>query len=198
MSGQVNHTADAHVAFRSTRKIVITGVLIALTVLLSLTPLGFIPVPTAAGSATILHIPAVIGGILEGPIVGLVIGLSFGITSFLHATLPFFKNPVVAIVPRMLIGVIAYLAYTGMNRLLRNRASVISVVVAAVLGSATNTIGVLWLIHVYFHWTLATILTVALGNGIPEAIVCAILTTAVVFGYRATAFPRRRKSRISE
>ncbi len=44
----------------------IVGVLGGLSIALGLTPLGFIPVggPTRA---TIMHIPVIIGGILEGP-----------------------------------------------------------------------------------------------------------------------------------
>ncbi|MCK9927446.1 ECF transporter S component, partial [Frankia sp. Mgl5] len=73
------------------RKIVIAGVLGAIAILLGVTRLGYIPVPTAAGNATIMHIPAVIGGIMEGWGVGLIIGLIFGVSSFLNATVPLFK-----------------------------------------------------------------------------------------------------------
>ncbi len=38
------------------RKIVIAGVLGAIAILLGVTRLGYIPVPTAAGNATIMHI----------------------------------------------------------------------------------------------------------------------------------------------
>ena len=58
----------------SVRKIVIAGVLGAIAILLGWTRLGFIPVPTAAGNATIMHVPAIVGGILEGWIVGGIIG----------------------------------------------------------------------------------------------------------------------------
>ena len=54
------------------RKIVITGVLAAIAILLGVTRLGFIPVPNVSGNATIMHVPAIIGGVMEGPIVGLV------------------------------------------------------------------------------------------------------------------------------
>lgn len=44
------------------RNIVIAGVLGAVAILLGVTRIGYIPVPTAAGNATIMHIPAIIGG----------------------------------------------------------------------------------------------------------------------------------------
>jgi uncharacterized membrane protein len=74
------------------RNIVIAGVLGAVAILLGVTRLGYIPVPTAAGNATIMHIPAIIGGIMQGPIVGAIVGIIFGVSSFLNATVPLFLD----------------------------------------------------------------------------------------------------------
>ena len=90
------------------RKIVISGVLAAIAILLGVTRLGFIPVPTAAGNATIMHVPAIIGGIMEGWIVGGIICTIFGLFSFLQATVPLVEDPLVAIFPRIFIGITAY------------------------------------------------------------------------------------------
>lgn len=98
------------------RKIVISGVLAAITILLGSTRLGFIPVPTPAGNATIMHVPAIIGGIMEGWVVGGLIGLIFGLFSFFQATLPLFKDPLVAILPRVFIGITAAFAYRALRR----------------------------------------------------------------------------------
>jgi uncharacterized membrane protein len=76
---------------------------------------GFIPVPTPAMNATILHIPAVLGGILEGPLVGAMVGLIFGAYSFLNSAIPLFKDPLIALLPRVLIGVTAYYAFASMR-----------------------------------------------------------------------------------
>jgi uncharacterized membrane protein len=54
------------------RKIVVSGVLGAIITLLGSLGTagpGFIPVPTPAQHATTLHVPVIIGGILEGPVV---------------------------------------------------------------------------------------------------------------------------------
>ncbi|MCK5768367.1 MAG: ECF transporter S component, partial [Candidatus Atribacteria bacterium] len=51
----------------TTRQMAISGMLGAIAILLGITRLGFIPVPTPAGNATIMHIPAILGGIIEGP-----------------------------------------------------------------------------------------------------------------------------------
>ena len=63
------------------RKMAIIGVLAAISIMLSMTPLGFIPIgPT---NATIMHIPVIIGAIVEGPLVGIPVGFIFGATSLL-------------------------------------------------------------------------------------------------------------------
>ncbi len=98
------------------RKMTVIGVLGAICIVLGTTPLGFIPIgPT---KATIMHIPVLIGAILEGPIVGMAIGLIFGLFSMFNAlTNPtpisfIFLNPIVAILPRVLMGVGAYYIYS--------------------------------------------------------------------------------------
>lgn len=99
----------------STRKMAIIGVLGGISMLLGVTPLGFIPVgPT---NATIMHIPVIIGAIIEGPIVGAMVGFIFGVFSLIRAFTaptvisPVFYNPMVSILPRVLIGVVAYYSY---------------------------------------------------------------------------------------
>ena len=89
----------------STREIVIAGVIGGVALFLGATRLGFIPVPIPfIGNATVMHIPAILGGAMEGPVVGLLTGAIFGIFSFLYADVPIFKDPIVAILPRLLIG----------------------------------------------------------------------------------------------
>ncbi|ATY86080.1 ECF transporter S component [Kyrpidia spormannii] len=162
------------------RQIVVSGVLGAIAVLLGVTQLGFIPVPTAAGHATIMHVPAIIGGILEGWVVGGIIGLIFGISSFLNATVPLFKDPLVAILPRLFIGVAAYFVYRG----LRRWNDPLAVGVAAFVGSATNTVLVLGMAVVRNYMSLGVAASVAVLNGLPEAVVSVIVTLAVVLAWK--------------
>ena len=131
-----------------TRKLVVAGMLSAVTMVLGLTPLGIIPIGPL--NATILHVPVIIGAVLEGPVVGFVIGLIFGLFSLYRAAVggsvlaPLFLNPVVTILPRVLIGPVAYYVFRGISHLTRKRA--LSVGAAAVAGTLTNTIGVMGLI----------------------------------------------------
>ena len=48
----------------STKNIVLSGVLLAVALVLSLTGLGYFPVPNIAQQATIMHVPAIIGAVL--------------------------------------------------------------------------------------------------------------------------------------
>ena len=165
-----------------TRKLVVAGMLSAVTMVLGLTPLGIIPIGPL--NATILHVPVIIGAVLEGPVVGFVIGLIFGLFSLYRAAVggsvlaPLFLNPVVTILPRVLIGPVAYYVFRGISHLTRKRA--LSVGAAAVAGTLTNTIGVMGLIFILYAQQYAdlmgissqgvglAILSASAVNGIPE------------------------------
>ncbi len=164
----------------SVRKIVIAGVLAAIAILLGVTRLGFIPVPTAAGNATIMHVPAIIGGIMEGWLVGGIIGTIFGLFSFLQATTPLFKDPLVAIFPRIFIGITTYFAYVGLKKV----NEYLALIVAAVVGTLTNTILVLGMAVVRGYMAAGVAWTVGVTHGLPEVVVAAIITVAVVVAWK--------------
>jgi uncharacterized membrane protein len=131
---------------RGIRRVVTAGLLLAITLLLALTPVGFIPVPTPAGSATIAHIPAIIGGILEGPLVGLIVSLGFGFASFLSPLVPV-KDPLVIILPRLAIGVVAAYVYYALRTASRTVLTAILILLAALALWAAYVVSqsVLWL-----------------------------------------------------
>lgn len=164
----------------SVRRIVISGVLAAIAILLGVTRMGFIPVPTAAGNATIMHVPAIIGGIMEGWLVGGIVGTIFGLFSFINATVPLFKDPLVAIFPRIFIGITAYFTYAGLKKV----NEYLALIVAAVVGTLTNTILVLGMAVIRGYMVAGVAWTVGVTHGIPEAIVAAIITVAVVVAWK--------------
>jgi len=103
------------------RKMAVVGVLGGISVVLGLTPLGFIPIgPT---KATIMHIPVIIGAIMEGPVVGGLVGLIFGLFSILQAFMNptpisvIFYNPLISVVPRILIGIVSYYVYVVFKKM---------------------------------------------------------------------------------
>jgi uncharacterized membrane protein len=162
----------------NTRQIVISGIIGGIALFLGATRIGFIPVPVPLiGNATIMHIPAIVGGALEGPVVGMLVGAIFGIFSFLDANNPVFLNPIVAIVPRLFIGVVAWAVFVGLRRWSIDLASA----AAGILGSFTNTVGVLGL-AILFGLLPPAVIPAVLPQAIAEAILAAVVTVVVVRG----------------
>ena len=159
----------------TTRQIVMAGMLSAITVVLSATGIGFIPLPSAAGRATFIHVPVSLAGVLEGPLVAAFTGFIFGLYSFLTPMGVIPADPIVRILPRIFIGVVAYYVYRacGQHRTL-------GAALAAVFGTLTNTLGFLGLAVLmgYMPWPAAALV---MGTQMPgEMLVAAILTVVLV------------------
>ncbi|MBF8437159.1 ECF transporter S component [Halanaerobiaceae bacterium Z-7014] len=159
----------------STKEIVVAGMLGAISIVLGVTRLGFIPVPTPAGNATIMHIPAILGAVLEGPVVGALIGLIFGIFSFLQPGAPMFTDPLIAIVPRIFIGIFAYFAYRSLVK--RNES--LALITAGIVGTLVNTIFVLGLAVIRDFLPLSAAIGAAWLHGLPEVVLAAVLVSLV-------------------
>jgi uncharacterized membrane protein len=157
---------------------VVAGVVGGIALFLGATRLGLIPVPIPLiGNATIMHIPAIVGGVLEGPVVGILAGLIFGIFSFLYAESPVFANPIVAVAPRLLIGVVAWAVFVGLRRVSVDLASV----AAGLFGSLANTVGVISL-AVLFGLLPVSVIPAVAPQAIAEAVLAAVVTLVVVRG----------------
>jgi uncharacterized membrane protein len=161
----------------NTRRIVVAGVLGAIAIVLGVTQWGFIPVPNVSGRATIMHIPAIIGAVLEGPVVGILAGGIFGIFSMLQDTTGLFTNPIVSVLPRLLIGLMAWLAYRSLSNVNVDLAAA----VAGVVGTLTNTILVVGLLVAFGLIPAAAVPTI-IPQAIAELVIAAILTPLVVRG----------------
>ncbi len=177
----------------STRQLTIVGMLGAISAVLGFTPLGFITV--GAISVTTMHIPVIVGAILEGPMIGMMVGLLFGLISMVRAFLMptptsfIFWNPLISILPRILIGYVTYQVYFWLKKGTRNET--VSLAVSAFLGTLTNTVGVLGLGFLLYGDKLAEKLSlsvqavgvmfagVAVNNGIPEAILSVVITLGI-------------------
>ena len=159
------------------RQIVVAGILGGVVIFLGATQLGFIPVPNVSGRATILHIPAIVGGALEGPVVGVLAGFIFGIFSWLDPVVPPLRNPLVSIFPRLFIGIVAWAVFVGLRRMSVDFAAA----AAGVLGSLANTVGVVGMAVLLGYFPLAVFLVV-LPQAIAEAVLAAVVTVVVVRG----------------
>ncbi|HEU4321522.1 MAG TPA: ECF transporter S component [Roseiflexaceae bacterium] len=161
----------------STRRIVIAGVLGAIAIALGVTRLGFIPVPNISGNATIMHIPAILGAVLEGPVVGVVAGGIFGFFSWTQADVPLFANPIIAIGPRLLIGLLAWLAYRSLLPVNKTLAAAI----AGAVGTLTNTVGVIGL-GIAFGLMTPEVIPLILPQAVLEVLIAMVLTPLVQRG----------------
>lgn len=191
---------------KKTQYLSFMAMFLAIEIILVITPLGFLPIGPI--NATTMHIPVIIAGIALGKKAGAQLGLVFGLTSVLNATIrptitsfvfsPFitiggmsgnWKSLIIAIIPRILVGYLAGLLFEKLRK--RNINENVSVIAGALCGAITNTVLVLGGIYIFFGAEYANTIKVAyealmailLGiiatNGIAEAILGAIATLLV-------------------
>jgi len=168
--------------------------------------------PPPLPAVTLVHIPVILAVLIEGPWVGVPVGLIFGLCSFIRAwetgmvglTL-FFRNPLVSILPRMIIPLTAWVIYRLWSRLFSAKRGVMDKIgagVAAVAGALTNTVLCLGMILLLYGADLSVLvnnlialggvnhayqgnagmwLVVAVGlpNGLAEAAVAAIVVPMI-------------------
>lgn len=155
----------------TTQKMVTAGMLGAICIVLGVTGLGMIPVPSITGRATIMHVPVILAGILEGPLVGALTGLIFGLYSFFTPSGAIPADPIVRILPRVLIGIVS--AYTF--KVFRKKSLSFAAISAGLIGTITNTVGFVGLAILMGYLPLALILTI-----IPQFIAELLLASFVV------------------
>ncbi len=196
---------------KKTLSMVMTGRVMAIIAVMTFIPnVGYINLIVI--KATLLHVPVIVGSIVLGPKKGAVLGATFGITSLIKNTLepsllsfafsPFYQvgdiggngwSVVIALVPRILVGVIPYFVFTGIEKLLKNikMRRTIALPLACASGALINTLLVMHLIFFCFREEFAAAQSVAVdvvysmilgiiaANGIPETIVAVVIGGAV-------------------
>lgn len=177
-----------------TKDITLLGIITAIIIIMTAVPgLGYIPLGPV--NATIVHIPVLIVAIVKGPKLGALLGLVFGISSMLNAILRpnptsfLFMNPIISVLPRIMIGILAGLVANAIKR--KRLKYNMQVGIPAALGSLVNTIGVLSLIYIIYaqryleaigktgQAALSVIGYIALTNGLVEMIVSIIIVTPI-------------------
>lgn len=104
----------------SAKKITILAIMLALTLIFSFVPISFGTVTLA-----LMIIPTLIIALSQDFLTTLVMGVMLGIINFIawyttkaaSPIAPIFQNPVICILPRMLIGIVAYFVNYGFNKL---------------------------------------------------------------------------------
>lgn len=164
-------------------ELVLTGLFIAIIVVLANTPLGYIPLGVI--NATTIHIPVIIGAIFLGPKKGGLLGGVFGLTSFIKSTMApgvsaFVFSPIVAVstlapegalatiavvlksafivfVPRILIGVVAYYVFVAVKKVVTSENKKVTGTIINVIVAAFIGFG----LHAFLHARIETLATAA-------------------------------------
>ena len=121
-------------------RLVMCALFSALIVVMTFTPyLGYISVGPI--EITTLHIVAIFAAIVIGPKYGAIVGGVWGLTCIVRAIqMGFapFANPMVSLIPRILVGIVAGLIFLGLSK--TKCPKVVSLVVSTLLGTLTNTV----------------------------------------------------------
>lgn len=179
-----------------TFRLAILGVLTAIVILQTFIPfLGYIPIGPL--SLTIIPITVIVTAIVFGPVNGAIVGGIWGLITFVRAfiapTSPLapliFTNPLISVLPRILIGVVAGFAFTFFTK--TKLSSSHSMRIAALFGSLTNTFLVLGLTYLFYKEpyanvlaidvseVLSAILYILVTNGIAEAVLSALIVPII-------------------
>ncbi|MFZ1690404.1 MAG: ECF transporter S component [Trichococcus flocculiformis] len=187
-----------------TYRIAILGILSAFIIIQTFVPfLGNIPIPPL--NPTIIHITVIVAAFVLSTKDGMLVGLVWGLARMVKAyTLPaspldllLWTNPVIAVVPRVMVGLVAGLVF---HAFLKRKQEKVGMVTAAVLGSLTNTVLVLGFIALFYGNEYATALNVdpsnllkvlagiVATNGIGEAVAAGLIAPFI-----ATALMKVRR-----
>lgn len=139
----------------NTRYFMIATLFVAIVFLQVFVPwLGLLPLGAfiVGASVTIIQFTVAIAGIVLGPKYGAVVGCWWGVLSFVNAWTHqgtigslMFQNPLTAIIPRVLVGLIVGYVF---NKIFRNQSTAIRLTglgISGILAALINTIGVVLL-----------------------------------------------------
>ncbi len=157
------------------RRLALCGAFSALVIVLTFTNLGFISFSPVI-SITILPIPVILAATLGGLPEGIIVGFVMGLMSLIKAAMsptgvldPLFVNPLCSVLPRMLLGVVAW----GLWRLLNMIPKMPKTISAAVTGFVATFAHTLMVYGCIFIFN---------GAGMKEALSSLGMTGAGYFG----------------
>ena len=180
---------------QKTFQMVLSAMFIAIIILQSFVPfLGNIPI--VALNITIIHITVIVGGIVLGPRAGFLFGFTWGVCSLILAytsanilSFMIFTNPLISILPRLLMGGLVALFYHKTTKLIASDR--LRMAVSGFLGSIMNTVFVLSSIYLLMGNQYAELkgktvaelplflMSVVITNGVPEALAATVVTPII-------------------
>lgn len=190
------------------KKIATVGALGALTVLLGITPLGFIRLPWGL-AITLLHIPTILGALIIGWPAGIGIGAIFGIFSLIQAASnpvgldALFVNPLISVLPRILFGLTVSFIFSLLSKI-KILPKTIAASVTAVVSTLIHTLYVSFALYGFAgkqvsellgNTGLSAFILLLLPNATAEAITAGLVTAAVAGILYAS---KGKKSKLSQ
>ena len=178
------------------RRLTVRTLLIVLVVLQDLIPM-FGNIPLGPLSITTLPVTVAVVAVVLGPKEGTIIGFVWGLLTWIRAFVYpssalaplIFTNPLISVVPRMLIGLFAGYAFKWLVKILPKA---LSAGIAGLIAAATNTVLVLGGIYLFANTPAVAagyhvasghlaqaLMVIVTTNGVTEAITTAILTPLI-------------------
>ena len=196
----------------TTKKLVTIGLLIALVLIMSMTPLGSLPVGPLV--ITLNMIPVAIAAIAVGPEGGLIVGGVFGFYSFLQAMgigvpsgmgiLTFSISPLLTFIQRFVsravTGLLLGYIYIALKKLLKANLAMFVTGACAALLNFIFFMGLLWICFgsnevfgTYLHDTLGKLsMAVYVGGTFVSNTIFEIIVTTLLVGLICSALKKAR------
>lgn len=174
------------------RRLTVAAMLTAVIIVLTVTPIGF-TLPFFGISMTFVHIPMILGAVMEGPGTGTLLGAVFGLTSFWkNLNQPtsvysyMFQNPLVSVLPRVLIGPCLWGVILLLRKALPGKKK-LQYAISGAVGALLNTVLTLTALTICnalsggaYEGVSALSIWMLSANAPIEMISAAIVTTAVM------------------
>ncbi|MCT3358272.1 ECF transporter S component [Latilactobacillus curvatus] len=176
----------------------IMAILTAFLIIQSFIPMvGYINIIPGLPAVTTIHLTVIIGAVILGTRQGAILGLIWGLISLFRAytspgdplSLLIFQNPIIAILPRLMAGMIAGFTFQHLYQTKIRKTGAMAL--AGIFGALINTILVIGLTRVLYghqaagmyHTDLTHLIIVMLGvvalNAVMEATLAAVVTPLV-------------------
>lgn len=166
-----------------TGKLTFMGVMLALTIVF--VAMTVIPT-TSASMALLIFLPTIVTSIIQGPKSGAVMGALAGFITLLRALLApaspldyLFLNPLVAILPRIFVGVVPYYIFILFNSLIKTKT--VALLIAGVSGALTNTVLVILMLYAVYSKEIVSISSeFGIGTTFASFVIFLISTSALI------------------
>ena len=199
-------------SFFTTRNMAFMGLLIAIIAVMTFTPLGYLKAGPV--EITFLPVPVAVGAIVLGPWAGALLGLVFGITSFIQC---FMGSPlgtvlisvqpiycaIVCIIPRIIAGMLPAFIFRFFRKIEKSKNKIFSYAISSLSCALINTVLFVGGLILFFGKTpelhelfdtssLWSIVWLIIGyNFIIEAVACCLLGGSIAKAVDTFVYKRK-------